>query len=301
VKVPHPIPYQGSKRNLASRILAYFPKHIDTLIEPFAGSGAITLAAASWGLAERFRLNDLNGPLMELWRMIVEEPHKLAKQYEIVWRAQHGDRREYYDKIRDEFNRTRRPHHFLYLLARCVKAAVRYNANGEFNQSPDNRRMGALPETMREHILGAAYLLKGKTDCSSMDFKGVVASATIEDLIYMDPPYQGVCGERDPRYLKGVPFHEFVEALETMIARDISYLVSYDGRTGQKVHGRPLPSDLGLCRIELEASRSSQETLLGRAAITHESLYLSPALTGRLRLTRKRSKRQQLALLEAAR
>src|SRR5207253_11286383 len=61
-------------------------------------------------------------------------------------------------------NRTRRPHHFLYLLARCVKASVRYNADGEFNQSPDNRRMGALPETMREQILGASFLLKGKTE-----------------------------------------------------------------------------------------------------------------------------------------
>src|SRR5207247_10816760 len=95
MKVPHPIPYQGSKRHLASQILAHFPQHIDTLIEPFAGSGAITLAAATRDLAERFRLNDLNEPLMELWRIIVEEPHKLSKQYEIVWRGQHGAGREY--------------------------------------------------------------------------------------------------------------------------------------------------------------------------------------------------------------
>jgi hypothetical protein len=39
-----------------------------------------------------------------------------------------------------------------------VKAAVRYNATGEFNQSPDNRRMGALPETMRAHIPGGSRL-----------------------------------------------------------------------------------------------------------------------------------------------
>jgi len=303
MKVPHPIPYQGSKRHLASQILAYFPRHIDTLIEPFAGSGAITLAAASRGLAKRFRLNDLNGPLMDLWRMIVEEPHKLAKQYEIVWRAQHGDRRDYYDKIRDEFNRTRRPHHFLYLLARCVKAAVRYNAHGEFNQSPDNRRMGALPETMREQILGASIFLRGKTELSTEDYRTAMARARSGDLIYLDPPYQGVCGERDPRYLKGVLFDEFVEAVEVLNGRDISYIVSYDGRTGDKVHGRPLPRDLRQKHIELDAGGSSQETLLGRTAVTYESLYLSPALAERLRLSRSYRKRQvqQLALLEAAR
>lgn len=300
MKVPHPIPYQGSKRNLAPQILAYFPADVDALIEPFVGSAAFTLAASARGLANRYVLNDFNAPLMDLWRMIIEHPAKLARQYEAVWKEQHGDRRQYYDEIRDEFNRTQQPHHFLYLLARCVKAAVRYNADGAFNQSPDNRRMGALPETMREHILGASYLLKGKTECVSEDYKAVAARASIDDLIYMDPPYQGVCGERDPRYLKAVLFDEFVEVLATLNARDISYIVSYDGRTGSKVHGRPLPRDLNLRHIELEAGRSSQETLLGRDAVTVESLYLSPALSERLKLSRSYPKRreEQLALLE---
>src|ERR1700723_2680727 len=146
MKVPHPIPYQGSKRNLAPAILGYFPRDIATLLEPFAGSAAITLAAAARGLAQRYMVADLNQPLVELWRAIIETPEKLARQYETLWRAQHEDRREYYDRIREEFNRTGKPDRFLYLLARCVKASVRYNADAAFNQSPDNRRMGALPE-----------------------------------------------------------------------------------------------------------------------------------------------------------
>jgi len=303
LKVPHPIPYQGSKRNLAPAILGYFPERVATLIEPFAGSAALTLAAAARGAAERYLINDLNKPLVDLWRAIIESPEKLARQYEALWRAQHEDRREYYDKVRDDFNRTGRPDCLLYLLARCVKAAVRYNANGDFNQSPDNRRMGALPETMREHILGASHLLRGKAECSSLDYKDVVAKATPDDLIYMDPPYQGVCGERDPRYLKGVLFDEFVEVLEALNFRDIKYLVSYDGRTGERVHGRKLPERLRLHLIELEAGRSSQATLLGRAEVTVESLYLSPALAESLKLRRHYPRRaaEQLALMERKR
>ena len=162
MRVPHPIPYQGSKRNLASAILGYFPANVAVLIEPFAGSAAVTLAAAARGLAERYVINDLNRPLVELWLAIIESPEKLARQYETLWRAQHENRRRYYDEVRDDFNRTGRPECLLYLLARCVKAAVRYNANGQFNQSPDNRRMGALPETMRAHILGAARSAAGQ-------------------------------------------------------------------------------------------------------------------------------------------
>lgn len=300
LKVPHPIPYQGSKRNLAPAILGYFPERVGTLIEPFAGSAALTLAAAARGLAARYVINDLNKPLVDLWRALIESPEKLARQYETLWRAQQEDRRQYYDQVRDEFNRTGRPDCFLYLLARCVKASVRYNANGEFNQSPDNRRMGALPDTMREHILGASHLLGGKTECISLDYKEAVAQATADDLVYMDPPYQGVCGERDPRYLKGVVFGEFVEVLESLNFRDIKYLVSYDGRTGERVHGRKLPERLRLHLIELHAGRSSQATLLGHDEVTVESLHLSPALADSLQLRRRYPHRvaEQLALME---
>ena len=303
MRVPHPIPYQGSKRNLASAILSYVPARVTALIEPFAGSAAVTLAAAARGLAERYVINDLNRPLIELWLSIIESPEKLAGQYETLWRAQHGNRRRYYDEVRQEFNRTGRPDCLLYLLARCVKAAVRYNANGQFNQSPDNRRMGALPETMRAHVLGAAHLLQGRTQCLSLAYLEVVAQATPDDVIYMDPPYQGVCGERDPRYLQGVPYREFVEVLESLNRRDIRYLVSYDGRTGGRAHGRKLPEHLRLRLIELEAGRSSQATLLGRAEATVESLYLSPALDESLRLRRRYPRRaeEQLPLPEANR
>ena len=102
------------------------------------------------------------------------------------------------------------------------------------------------------------------------------------DIIYMDPPYQGVCGNRDTRYLESVQFCEFVDALEKLNARNIRYIVSYDGRTGEKSYGKLLPDELNLTLIELDAGRSSQSTLLGRRDITIESLYLSPALTDEL-------------------
>ena len=150
--VPQPFPYQGSKRKLAEAIIAWFPDDVETLIEPFAGSAAISIRAAYQRKGEKYILNDVNAPLMALWDRIIHRPDLLASQYERLWRAQQGHEREYYDRIRDAFNRTHYPHYLLYLLARCVKAAIRYNANGEFNQSPDNRRQGMRPGTMRHNI-----------------------------------------------------------------------------------------------------------------------------------------------------
>ena len=287
---------------MAADILRYFPAKVETLHEPFAGSAAISLAAAAQRRARCFLINDLNRPLVELWRAIVETPEKLAREYETLWRAQHDDPRAYYRRMRDEFNLTGRPDCFLYLLARCVKASVRYNAKGEFNQSPDNRRRGTTPATMRAQILGAAQLLKGRTSFSSQDYRDVVRQAGRSDLVYLDPPYQGVCGSRDPRYLASVSFHEFVEVLERLNSRRIRYIVSYDGRTGSKVHGRPLPERLKLTRLELAAGRSTQATLLGRDDATYESLYLSPALAQELARSPRNpglARREQLYLIEA--
>lgn len=280
--VPHPIPYQGSKRLIAQDILAHFPSDVDTLFEPFAGSAAVSLAAARVGRADSFHLSDSNAALIRLWSDIIERPEETARAYAALWHEQIDNEREFYDYIRAQFNRDSRSDHFLYLLARCVKASVRYNTAGEFNQSPDNRRRGARPTTMTHHIRRASRLLCGRTVVKHGDYRECVAYATPRDLIYMDPPYQGVSGVRDSRYLDEVKYHDFSEALAHMNERSLSYIVSYDGHNCVRSYGKRLPEALDLKHIFIHAGRSTQATLLGRDAQTVESLYLSPALVARL-------------------
>lgn len=280
--VPHPIPYQGSKRQLAGKILAYFPRRIHRLVEPFAGSAALSLAASCHGRATSFWINDAHRPLIDLWQAIIHRPDELSAEYALLWKEQAGRERTYYDEVRTEFNRSHRPDLFLYLLARCVKAAIRYNSNGEFNNSPDNRRKGAMPAAMRGRVLGASRLLRDRTQLTAHDYTSVVAECTEEDLIYMDPPYQGVCKNRDSRYAPQIRRNAFCDVLNDLNKRHCRYLVSYDGRTGAKVYGRPMPASLGLVCIELHAGRSTTSTLQGKADDTYESLYLSPTLASEI-------------------
>jgi DNA adenine methylase len=286
--VPHPIPYQGSKRGLAPVILSYFPPHFQRLVEPFAGSAAISLAAAHRSLGNRFWINDAHAPLVDLWREIIDCPEQLADKYSRLWRAQLGRERDYYDTVRDKFNATHKPEFFLYLLARCVKAAIRYNGEGNFNNSPDNRRKGARPDTMRNRILGASSLLRHRTELTSNDYREVLASCDSTDLIYMDPPYQGVCKNRDNRYCPKIEHEEFCDSLAILNDKGCRYLVSYDGRMGEKTYGEPLPKRLKLLHIEVHAGRSTQATLLGKDCDTFESLYLSPALADAIASRRTR-------------
>ena len=284
-KVPHLVQYQGSKRMLAPEIIRYFPYDIETLFEPFSGTCAVTILAACEKLCGSFVVNDINAPLMGLIQECIENPERLAASYKDIWRGQYEDGEnniDYFYKIRDEFNGGQRdPARMLFVLARVVKGAVRYNADGIMNQSCDKRRYGTRPEIIAKNAIGISRVLKGKTRYFSLDYREILDMATSRDLVYMDPPYQGTSDQenpRDNRYIAGVQFEDFVAALRTLNKRNIRYIVSYDGRTGDKVIGRSLPDDLGLTHLWIDAGVSAQATLMGKKEITYESLYLSPGL-----------------------
>lgn len=285
LRMPQPIPYQGSKRQIAECILNFAPPTVGRLVEPFVGSAALSIAAAYRGIARRFLLNDLNKPLTDLLQLIINKPEKIIASYAELWNDQLGREREFYDEIRTQFNQTQCPALFLYLLARCVKASVRYNANGEFNQAPDNRRKGRHPASMHQEIIGVSQLLQGKAEVICGDFRQTLDLIDpMTDFVYLDPPYQGTSGTRDARYCSGVQFTELAKYLEQLNQRHVMFALSYDGIKGDKVYGSELPTSLGLHKIVLEAGRSTQSTLLGKSDITYESLYLSPTLITKLGL-----------------
>lgn len=269
------------------------PSGVERLIEPFAGSAAVSLATAQRGLVQQIWLNDVNAPLMSLWEAILERPEWLAERYAWLWHAQQSRERRFYDLMRQRFNRSQRPYYLLYLLARCVKASVRYNRQGKFNQSPDNRRRGRHPQHMRADILEAARLLS-QAQLSSMDYKRVLLQATEKDFVYLDPPYQGVSAKRDTRYFQQIDAQAFIRTLHVLNERAIPFIISHDGRTGERRFGAHLPAELGLERLEMCVGPSSQSTLLKRREATYESLYLSSAL-----LARQTTPLRQLSLFEA--
>lgn len=278
MKAPQPIPYQGSKRHLAPLILSYFPNRVHKLIEPFAGSAAVSVAAAISNKARYFIINDINSALIDLLREIVNHPQNISDSYKELWFSQLGKENYFYQEIRDKFNKTKAPDYFLYILARCVKGAIRYNSNGEFNQSPDNRRKGKKPENMQSEIFQFSSLLKNRVAFYNIDYREILNIATEDDLIYMDPPYQGTCESRDPRYYSGVKFEDFVDSLHILNRRNIAYIISYDGKTGEKNYGNSIPKYLNLLKINVEVGRSTQSTLLGKDDVTHETIYLSSSL-----------------------
>lgn len=276
---PHIVQYQGSKRNLAPQILRYIPQKFNRLIEPFAGMAAITIAVSSQNRADRYLLNDLNKPLVNILEESITNPQRLIDNYTKVWCEQltfEGGSVEHFYKVREDFNKGNQcAANMLYLLARCVKGSVRYSSSGMFNQSPDKRRMGTNPKNLARNVYMISSLLKGKTEFMSNDYREVTKNAKSGDIVYMDPPYQGVCTSRDCRYFSGIDFNEFVDCVEDLNRRGIDFIISYDGTCGDKQYGQDLPAELGMKKVMLNAGLSSQSLLLGKKETTREALYLS--------------------------
>lgn len=257
----------------------------------------MSIATACENRAKHYYLNDINQPLVALLQEAIEFPERLYDAYKKIWEEQFcfsPSHVEHFSYIRDLFNEgDESPANMLYLLARCVKGSVRYSSTGKFNQGVDRRRHGTNPDMIFRNASGISRLLKGKTTFNAGDYRSLFPIAEKGDVIYMDPPYQGVSKTRDTRYFSGIDFNEFVSALECLNSRGVDYLISYDGKCGEKQYGKDLPDELGCRKVLLNAGKSTQATFLGETKITYEALYVSRGLADFF------EDHQELLLLEA--
>lgn len=248
------------------------------MFEPFAGSAAMTIYAAYHGLARRFIVGDSLKAIVDLWVLIVGSPLETERRYRAIWQGQSTSGADYFNEVRARYNQARDPVDLLYLVCRCVKNAVRFNAQGNFTQSVDKRRLGMHPDKMKVAIEEVASLLAGRVEFRHGDWLATTNDAASSDFVYMDPPYLGTSIGRDKRYHEQLAPDALIAGLEALLDRRIRFALSYDGMTGGKEYGPPLPAHLGLTRLLIDAGRSAQATLVGRSEQTLESLYLSPCI-----------------------
>ncbi len=240
--LPHPIPYQGSKRKLAPVIAQHLPPGIETFYEPFAGSAAMSIFAAHHRLASRFVIADSLAPIVELLRAIVEQPDATARRYRELWLGQPEGDGDYFNRIRERYNEAGHHVDLLYLVCRCVKNSIRFNRTGRFTQSVDRRRLGMHPDKMRSAIFGVSVILRGRVEFRVGDWLDTTADSSPADFLYLDPPYLGTSTGRDRRYHQQMKRDELILGLEHLREQRIPFALSYDGATGAKEYGPPLAS-----------------------------------------------------------
>lgn len=263
------IKWSGSKRSQSEAIKKFLPSTINTYYEPFLGGGSMLYAISP----ERAICGDICEPLITLWNEIKNHPSELADAYSIRWHRLQDEGYQVYYEIRDAFNSDHKPEDLLFLSRTCVNGLIRFNANGEFNNSLHHTRPGISPDSLRkiildwsEHIQCSEFLAQEYTKTTEDAQKG--------DLVYLDPPYFHTKG----RYygIGTIDFEEFYQYLSSLNSRGVKFILSFDGRRGDDDYTVELPKELYKRHEFIPSGNSSFKKVMDKENLqVYESLYLN--------------------------
>lgn len=266
------IKWSGSKRSQSEEIIKRFPKEINTYYEPFIGGGSVLFQLLNSNIkVDKYVCSDINNDLINLWHYIKYKPDFLCDWYTIMWNKLNSletidEKKEYYYKIRELFNKSRSPEYFLFLSRTCANGLIRYNSKGEFNTSFHFSRPGIHPNTLKDIMYQWSELLnKYNVEFICRDYIDI--TPTKGDLIYLDPPYANTKG----MYFGQIDYDKFWTFLRNC---DCSYVLSFDGKTKDKDMTYDVPKDLYQTHEYMNEAISGFGKIHKKQEYVSESLYI---------------------------
>jgi len=271
------IKWPGSKRSIAST-LASFLSVTERSFEPFVGGGALLPFYRS----KRVFAGDTIPELIQLWKAIQETPSNVAKGYERLWNLRQVNGHTAYYEAREHFNTTRDPIYLLFLSRTCVNGLIRFNQNGDFNNSLHHTRPGIHPTRLSEVIFSWSDSIKN-THFQAVDYRETLANVQKRDFVFLDPPYAGTHGRYMPQVFD---FAEFYKELERLNSLGAQWMLTLDGTAGTRTYHSNVPADLYQVRLQLKTGNSPFTRLDGNSLDeVHESVYLNFQPSGKTLLS----------------
>jgi DNA adenine methylase len=175
--------WAGNKHRAKQHILPHLTKG-RRLVEPFAGSCAISLASDY----DRYLIADANADLIDMYRFIQSDHEALIRHAEQLFRPDYNQDEAFY-RLRAEFNQSdtsvRKSAIFIYMNRHGFNGLCRYNALGQFNVPFGKYRSPTCPTN---EILNFTEFAK-KADFVCQSFEKTFEMVEAGDVIYADPPY----------------------------------------------------------------------------------------------------------------
>lgn len=184
------VPWMGGKRRLAKRLLALLPEH-RCYVEPFAGAAGILFSKPP---SEVEVINDINGELINLYRVVQHHLEELLKQFKwaLVSRTMFNWCRLQRTETLTDVQRAAR---FMYLLKTGFGGRVDSQTFGTATTAPPRLNLLRLEED-----LSAAHLRLSQVTVECGAWASIVDRYDRpHTAFFMDPPYWQLAGY-------GVPF-----------------------------------------------------------------------------------------------
>ena len=185
------IPWIGGKRRLADRLFPLFPKH-NCYVEPFAGGAALYFLRQVPADCEV--LNDVNGDLINLYRVVQNHLEEFVRQFKWALSS-----RQVFKWLQDTLPETltdiQRAARFYYLQQSAFGGKVDGQCYGTATTQPPGLNLLRLEES-----LSAAHLRLANTYIEHLTWQECIKRYDrAHTLFFMDPPYWQTEGY-------GVPF-----------------------------------------------------------------------------------------------
>ncbi len=278
--IPSLIKWTGSKRSQAKSIAQIVPPY-NRYIEPFVGGGAMLYLLGHPGAIA----NDIYTPLIDLWRLVRDDPKSLMSAYATEWKRLNeeldavdiasmtrgnGIPKVFYE-VRDRFNEAPNAIDLNFLMRTCVNGIVRFNDKGYFNNSFHLSRRGMMPARFESTVKAWQPVLQG-VELSNDDYKNILSQAIANDFVYLDPPYAGT----KQRYASLLEPDELFDELEKLNSRGVLWALSFDGKRGDADMTHNVPAELFKRHIYLHSGNSAvKKVLSGPVEKVEEALYLN--------------------------
>ena len=266
-KFPSIIKWSGSKRLVATALAEKFPS-FKRYFEPFVGGGSmLPYSNKKAGFA-----SDIIPELIELWKLIQNEPEMVAYEYEQRWKRLQKEGPDAYYEIRKHFNESRNSFDFLFLSRTCVNGLIRFNSNGDFNNSFHLSRPGINPSTFSKQIQLWSNHIQNFV-FSTCDYRIALEDAKQGDFVFLDPPYGGTKG----RYTVGTfDLNAFYEELDRLNSVGVKWMLTFDGKAGNRTYSFAPPKELYINRFSILTGNSTFTKIENkRIDRIEESVYLN--------------------------
>jgi DNA adenine methylase len=193
-----PFTYFGGKTAIASRIVAMLPVH-EHYVEPFAGSLAVLLAKPPSPMET---VNDLDGELMNFWRILRERPADLERACALTPHSR-AELDLAYQPATDDLERARR----IWIRLTQARSGQHFKRTGwRYYQDPRHSH-SSMPDYLDAYTarLAPAAARIQQVSLESLPALDIVGryGRHRDCLIYADPPYlmsARSCNDRGPSY-----------------------------------------------------------------------------------------------------
>lgn len=186
----------GNKKELANKIISYFPKDITCFIDLFFGSGAITWAMLDLFPNLYYIANDKDNDVFNLWQILIDSD-KVSQLYEMVYYSPYH--KEVYKYLIKE-----------YIPKNEIEKAFKFLVESNYSLYGAKSNLLILAyrrakENLLESIKGNLEKIK-YVQFVNEDFRKIMIPIAFREnrpnqkngqFVYADPPYVGTKGNYD--------------------------------------------------------------------------------------------------------